>query len=303
MTLSICIPIYNYNVTRLIHELSTQASQLSCPYEIILMEDGSQSFLSDNALLAELPHVQHIELPYNIGRSAIRNKLADTAQYEFLLFMDCDTLPLSSHFIQNYLTAAQSSNADVILGGCHYLKERPDTAHLLRWLYGIQREMGNATERNRHPFRSFTAFNLLIKKSVFEKVRFDESLKEYGHEDTLFGWELEKAHFHLLHIDNPAIHQIDEEENNNFLQKTNSSLKNLWVVYQKIEDKDDFRKDIKILKYQEFLRKTRLLRPTSVLLSLFSKLFRRNLTSSHPQMFIFDLYKLEVLCRASLNKI
>ena len=302
MTLSICIPIYNYNVTRLIHELSAQASLLSCPYEIILMDDGSQSFLSDNALLAELPHVQYIELPYNIGRSAIRNKLADTAQYEFLLFMDCDTLPSSPHFIHNYLTAAQNSNADVIMGGYHYSDEKPDSIHLLRWLYGIHREVKSASVRNLHPYRSFSTFNFLIKKKVFENVTFDESLTEYGHEDTLFGWELKKAHFHLSHIDNPAT-QINYEESNIFLQKTDSSLKNLWVIYQKIEEKDDFRKDIKILKYQEFLRKTRLLRPASILLSLFSKFFRRNLTSNHPQMFIFDLYKLEVLCRVSLNKI
>ncbi|MCQ2211416.1 MAG: glycosyltransferase [Paludibacteraceae bacterium] len=301
MTLSICIPIYNNNVSSLIQEISTQTSQLSCNYEIILMDDGSQCHKPENSQLTNLPNVQYIELSSNIGRSAIRNKLADTAQYDYLLFMDCDTFPTSSQFIHNYIEAAESSGADVIIGGYHYKKEKPAEEYLLRWTYGLNREEKSAAERNQHPFRSFSTFNFFIKKEVFNHVRFDETLKEYGHEDTLFGWDMKRHQFKFLHIDNPATH-LAYEKTDDFLEKTKSSLKNLWIIYQKNNDKKDLLQDIKVLRYQSFLQKSYLLRPISYLLSHLEKYFIRNLSSENPQMFIFDLYKLNVLCKVSLEK-
>ena len=50
-----------------------------------------------------------------------------------------------------------------------------------------------AAERNKHPHAGFSTFNVLIEKSVFSKIRFNEELKQYGHEDTLTGLPVEKS--------------------------------------------------------------------------------------------------------------
>ena len=88
--LSILIPIYNYDVTQLVTQLHQQATATHQPFEIITIEDGSVKHIAENDLLRDLPNVTHIVREKNIGRSAIRNQLADMAQYDYLLFIDCD---------------------------------------------------------------------------------------------------------------------------------------------------------------------------------------------------------------------
>ena len=100
MELSICIPVYNQDVTSLVHELHRQASRSSCAFEILLMEDGSTSFLEENSTLGSLESVRYVRLPQNVGRSAIRNRLADEARYEYLIFMDCDVFPQDDSFLE-----------------------------------------------------------------------------------------------------------------------------------------------------------------------------------------------------------
>ncbi len=299
MTLSVCIPIYNYNVTKLIRDLASQADSAGLSYEILLMDDGSSSHKEENRQLTSLTHVTYTELPHNIGRSAIRNQLAAVAQYEFLLFMDCDTEVYDENFIQRYIDAATQQKADVILGGCCY-KEGPQSKEMfLRWFYGKAREERSAEIRNQNPYRSFSAFNCLIRKEIFDIVNFDNTLTQYGHEDTLFGWELKKKHIPFLHIDNPAYH-LSYDDTDSFIIKTNSSMHNLWVIYDKIEEKEEFREDIKILKYQDWLKKHHLISPFVFSFGLMKKLLIFNLKSSAPSLFVYDLYKLGILCTESM---
>ena len=175
MTLSICIPIYNYNATKLITDLSQQALKEKIEHEIILIDDNSDLYENENAQLATLPYTQLTRLPQNIGRSAIRNQLAKNARFEYILFMDCDAEIVDDFFIKRYMDAVQSSHADIIMGGCCYKKEQPASDYYLRWLYGIQREEKPAAERNAAPYRSFSAFNCLIKKNLFSTIQFDET--------------------------------------------------------------------------------------------------------------------------------
>ena len=79
--LSILIPTYNYDITQLVKDLYAQAEGLGVQYEIIVMEDGSDQFLVANQQIGLLNHCRYIALPDNIGRSAIRNRLADEAQF------------------------------------------------------------------------------------------------------------------------------------------------------------------------------------------------------------------------------
>ena len=178
VSLSICIPIFNHDCTDLINRLDEQCVQSGINYEIILIDDCSSLHKEANRMLAQLPNVQYTELPQNIGRAAIRNRLAETARFSHLLFMDCDTQIIDSQFIPKYLFAVKECNADVILGGVCYSDEMPQQPYLLRWVYGKNREERPAHERNLQPYRAFTAFNALIRKEVFEKVRFEVVLDE-----------------------------------------------------------------------------------------------------------------------------
>ena len=75
--LSVLIPVYNYNVTKLVGDLHAQLVESMADFEIIVMEDGSTRCTEQNATLATLDNCHYVTLGHNMGRSAIRNRLID----------------------------------------------------------------------------------------------------------------------------------------------------------------------------------------------------------------------------------
>src|ERR1044071_5613337 len=105
--LSILIPVYNFDVTGL--AASLQASETNIPFEIICLDDGSAPmFKAINKKIAGLENIIYEELPQNIGRSKIRNLLAERAKYEYLLFLDCDSTAVSGRFLSSYVSNVKS---------------------------------------------------------------------------------------------------------------------------------------------------------------------------------------------------
>ncbi|MEZ4985408.1 MAG: hypothetical protein R2795_10285 [Saprospiraceae bacterium] len=82
-------------------------------------------------------------LPQNIGRARIRNWLAERANYEYLLFLDCDSGIPDAHFIERYLLHLAPDT--VICGGRTYLPTPPNDNTYLHWYYGSQREVRNSS--------------------------------------------------------------------------------------------------------------------------------------------------------------
>ena len=297
--LSILIPTYNTNLHPLVSELQAQLNDYQIEYEIIISDDASSdtSVRFHNALLAEQDHVQYIQHEQNIGRSKIRNSLADAAKYPTLLFMDCDARVKSNDYISKYLHYLDEKNLQgtdfVVLGGLSYREMRPEKTKLLRYRYGIKREVRPAYERNRDPYRAFTPFNMLISKSVFEKCRFEESLKQYGYEDTFFGIGLKKCGIPVYHIDTELYHEgIDTNEL--LLDKVAAGVANLVNLqsHNKLDDK--FLAVSTLLATYQKLKRTLSGRFT---LSLLSKIKQplRNIASTYNSLMFLDLYKLAVM--------
>ena len=289
---SVCIPVYNFSVLNAVVELHKQSVQTGFPFEILVIDDCSASFKEENQKMQSFSNVRYIELEKNIGRSAIRNKLAEYAQHSYLIFMDCDIIVHNPDFIQRYLNEIPS---EVVIGGCGYFMTPPnDKTHLLRWKYGISREMRQASLRNRNPHKSFSTFNFMIRKDIFDKIKFDENISGYGHEDTFFGWNLAKQNISIKHIDNNLIH-ASPDNSLTFISHIKNSIRNLWLLYMNIPEKARFAEDNKLLHHYLIFRKYHL----CFLISLFSKLFRpvifKNLISDKPNMKLFDLYRLTIL--------
>ena len=134
----------------------------------------------------------------------------------------------------------------------------------------------------------------MIKKDIFDKVRFDENISGYGHEDTFFGWNLKEQNISIKHIDNHILH-VNPIDYSTFISQTKNSIRNLWLLYRNIPVKARFAEDNKLLHHYLIFRKYHL----CFLISLFSKLFRpvifKNLISDKPNMKLFDLYRLTIL--------
>ncbi|MCQ2286298.1 MAG: glycosyltransferase [Bacteroidales bacterium] len=298
--LSICISIYNWEVTTLVRDLLAQAYALNVPFEVVLLDDASEeSFQQLNAPLSTLPYVTYVKNEVNGGRSAARNRLANLARYPYLLFLDCDTSVTHSDFLKNYLAQLP---AKVVSGGYAYGLDKPLKENRLRWVYGLNREVVAAEVRNLNPNYSFSTFNFLISKDIFQKISFDETLSQYGHEDTLFGIELLENEIVVKHIDNPLRHDV-VISSEKFLKQTESAIDNLIIVLQKVKNKEAFIQNVSLLRTYFSLKKWHLLSFYRLFYTLFSRLLKRNLTSANPSIFLFDLYKLGYLSKKNENEI
>ncbi len=289
--LSILIPIYNYDVRQLVADLHGQCLAAGKDFEFVCFDDGSlDHFKEENREIAGFEHVNYRELPQNLGRSAIRNVLGKAASMPYLLFMDCDNRVVSPDFIQKHL--AQIQPGAVVYGGSSYSPAPPaESSFYLHWYYGANREQLELEQRKNKPYHSFKTNNFIVPKDIFLSIGFDESLRQYGHEDTLFGIELAKHGIPIFHIDNPLEH-IGLEPVDVFLKKTKQGLENLailWKAGKPVETK-------LLAMYQPLHR----LGFGGLLAWLFSKTEDRllkNLKSPRPSLRLFDLYKLGYFAR------
>lgn len=286
--LSILIPTYNYDCLGLVEELHRQAQTLSFPIEILVADDGSsEEFKRNNRKINRVSNCKFIELKENVGRAKIRNFLSEKAQYNLLLFIDSDAGLVKKDFLQNYIYAAQ--NSDVVCGGLIYDRPIPSVLSSLRYYYGIYAEERSARKRNLHPYSQFSSFSFLIKKRIFQKILFDESFTEYGHEDTAFGMELEKQGVRIKHIDNPLYH-LGLERNDDFLRKTEKGIETLYCNSALLFN------HVRLLQAYKKLKKYRVQSVLATLFRLTERYLRDNLLSTHPNMRLFAFYKLGYLC-------
>jgi GT2 family glycosyltransferase len=294
--ISILIPIYNFNIVSLVTELQKQATQAQIPFEIIVMDDCSSELLRDqNKGVAKLAGVKFLELDKNIGRASIRNRLAELAGYTTLLFMDCDSEVAEKDFIKNYIPYC--GRDVVVCGGRVYRRDPPEEPdQLLRWLYGVYREQIPVRVRNSSPYRSFMTNNFLISRSILSQIPFDESIVQYGHEDTLFGFELRRKGIPVIHIQNPLIH-IGLEIAREFIRKSSEGIENLITLVRvgKI-NRTDF-KDIRLLQAFDLLYRLRAVRLYMQVYNQVERIVMDNLMGANPSMKAFDLYKLSHLAK------
>ncbi|MBE0390898.1 glycosyltransferase [Flavobacterium sp. PL002] len=289
--LSILIPIYNYNAFPLVHELHKQCVECNIDFEIICIDDASTLCTDANTVIDTLLHCKLIVLKKNIGRSQIRNQLAFKAQYQWFLFLDCDTFPKKDTFIKNYFQKITIGNHKVFSGGLAYAKNKPENNQLLRWVYGKSREEIPLKIRKKNPYQTALVSNVAIHKTIFETINFNENIKTYGYEDYFFVQELEMNHILVIPIENPVLH-LNLETSVVFLQKTKTALETLF----QISKKNNIAINTPLIKTYKKLESLRIT-------ALFSFLFRKNKTklerqllSKKPNLFMFDLYKIGYFC-------
>ncbi|MBN9294789.1 MAG: glycosyltransferase [Flavobacteriia bacterium] len=286
--ISILVAVYNYSVEVLLDGLTLQLSKIKIPAEVIFMDDCSANteISRHNLTLTEnRTAIRYIVSHKNVGRSAIRNRLAQQANYSHLLFIDVDSKIVNPDFLENYLLHIE--DAPVIAGGTVY-SELKNSLHSLRFYYGKNREEVAAAQRNQDPYAAITLNNLFIEKTVYLKFPLDEQLTHYGHEDTKFGYELKANNVSLLHIDNPVEH-IGLEDNPAFLEKTKLGVINFVKLVR-----EGLGHESKLYRAYQKLERFHTIGLFRFFYTRFSKKIMKNLLSEKPSIRLFDLYKLHI---------
>ncbi|MCJ7934015.1 MAG: glycosyltransferase family 2 protein [Chryseobacterium sp.] len=291
MELSICIPVFNFDVRELVFDLKKEIEAYDMDVEIILIDDASDdSFKHINTSLHN--EVQNlIFLEKNIGRSKIRNLFSKYSRGKYLLFLDCDVKIDNAAFLQNYLAEIKKQPDLELMYGNFKIAGQYSTT--LRNKYSLEREIFSGDHSSN--FSLFKTVNFVIKKNIFEKFPFNEELVEYGYEDFVFSKLLEQNKIKFLAINNPVIH-FDDTSNEVFLKKTAVAMRSLLTLSENSQNRA-FIKDIKVYKAAVKLKQLKMVSVFLFLYGIFEDKIKKNLLSQNPNIKYFDFYKLGLLVR------
>lgn len=291
--ISVCIPIFNSDATSLVNKLIEQANFLENKIEIVVIDDCSNAdWKLKNESIQNL--CNYIKLTKNNGRSKIRNLFLNHAKGEFFLFIDGDSEIISDNFLADYLNFTEKNNPEVIIGGSIYQTQRPNRSHFLRWKYSVCRESKSAETRENVNF-GFKTNNFLIQKRLFAQTLFNETLSGYGHEDTLFGFQLSRKKINLQHIENPVLNK-HLDSNEVFLRKTENAVGNLVQMYNMSEDFPEI-KEIKLIHFYEKIAQQRLISIVTILFTIGKPILFVLLKGGYFRLWMFDFYKLGLFIR------
>lgn len=292
--LSVCIPVYNFDVRELVYGLKKEIENQNLSAEIILIDDFSDRKLC--SLNSEIQGVASVflSLDKNLGRSKIRNLFLNYAQGEYLLFLDCDGKLIQENFLKNYINfLSKNPLTDVLYGGRKVPAEIPDQKHLLRWKFAVERENLSVGERKSHPYLSFQTNNFVIRQNVLYKIPFNVSYSNYGYEDLLFAMDLKSENILIHHIENPVLNN-DVETNEVYLEKVKESVASISSMLKTNAVKNRI-SDIKLVKafgkFNFF--------PLSIFIVFFFKISKnfleKKLLHGNKSLRYLDLYKLGLL--------
>lgn len=292
MKISICIPVYNFDIKNLVASLRKEIRSNQIDAEIILIDDFSDENFREIYNEASSHADRFIFLEKNIGRSRIRNLFLKHTKGDYLLFLDCDVQIDHSDFLKNYLQEITSNReVDVVYGN---FRIDPSYSKTLRNRYSVEREIFSGERTS--DFSVFKTVNFIIKREAFIKFPFDETLIHYGYEDYVFAKKMELNNVTFSGINNPVIH-VDDTSNDVFLAKTEIAMNSLFQLSQN-EENEKYIKDIKVF---NVVRKIRKLGFSKFFLVLYERFIKKNilknLLSDNPQIKNLDIYKLASLLK------
>jgi glycosyltransferase involved in cell wall biosynthesis len=296
MKLSVCIPVYNFDVRELVFDLTKEIDSQKLDVEIVLIDDASkEEFRQINREIQGIAH-QFIFLEKNIGRSRIRNLFLDYCIGEYLLFLDCDGKIIGNNFLKNYIQFIQEHpKASIIYGGRKVLGSASDSDHYLRWKFAVERENLSLKQRLEKPYLSFQTNNFVIRKDILNRVGFNPEFQKYGYEDLLFAMDLKAERIPIDHIDNPILNN-DLESNIIYLGKVEESVESLSHMLK--DEKPSVKlAEVKLVRIYNKLKDT----PFKILLILLFNIgessIKKKLSKGNVSLRYLDLYKLGLLFR------
>lgn len=283
--LSICIPVFNWDVRELVHSVHQQCTKAEIPFEILVGDDCStKTEIRDLNESIPLENYRFIGLGQNVGNAEARNILARSAQNNWLLFLDSDMMPAHDNFIDLYLKEIQADDFDIMSGGIVY-EENVANEYKLKWIHGKKTE---EQIENKDPYLEIRGNNFLVRKEIFLQNPFGGLPESYGYVDTHFGLKLKMSKARVKIIQNPCIH-LGLETNEQFVKKYRFSVRNaFWLHHHHPEMADNLR----LIQTYKKIKSLGLVKPIGFIFSFTENLMLKNLHSKNPSLFVFQLYKL-----------
>lgn len=292
MLLSVCIAVYRHEPALLLQQLAQQLEAYAGRVEVLVYDDSADAaaFYWHQAAQAQYSWLQVLTHTKNRGRSRVRNQLLSSAKGKYVWFLDGDvTLP--DGLLQAYVIRSEGKPA-VYCSGLAVPADAPDN---FRNFYSRKVEVKAADQRNKQPYRSFTAANFAMPRHFGAQVAFPANHAGYGHEDTHFGLQLLEAQLPIHHFDLPVLHAATDSDAA-FVAKTKEATENLAKLFVNDPLFERNRQHLKLIRGWEFARNLGLV----FLLMPFAKWYEKAFQSGKRSLLMLNLYKLVVFEKAYL---
>ena len=194
--ISIIVPCYNSEATikecvaSILNSINNAGT--SKIFEIIIINDGSNDCTPN--IIKGIEKIKIINHNKNLGLSAARNSGIKKSNSDYIIFIDSDII-LSDNWIKEMLFNINKNKAVIGITGNLEPKPCKNISPLDKYLFGPYRGTKNIDINVPLNYESFVFSNTIIKRSVLDDVGyFDESLSNYGGEDTELSIRLAKKH-------------------------------------------------------------------------------------------------------------
>lgn len=207
--LSILIPFLGDDPTALLDHLDREAADAGGGAEAVVLDDGTGDADLTRRLVAVIDRMRLparlITLDANLGRARGRNRLAEAARAEALLFLDSDMRPDRPDFLRRWIDIARSPETPVAFGGISLLQAPRDPAFAVHRAMAARSDCVSHQDRALHPQKYVFTSNLLVRRPVLAAEPFDGGFSGWGWEDVEWALRVSRR-WAIAHPDNPATH-------------------------------------------------------------------------------------------------
>ena len=239
---SIIIPVLNrYEYT--LQCLKYLKETTHCPYEIIIVDDGSNQHNIN--ILKQVKGIQFIQNEKNLGFAKTCNRGASVAKAPYLLFLNNDTIP-KSNWLEALLETIQQEDSTGIVGSKLIFPGTTSVQHAglafdqhgLPYHLDLKNYSEDKSVTHSRYVNAVTGACFLTRKSLFQKLNgFDEAYQN-GFEDIdyclrvaelgyLTKYCAKSELYHYESITEGRINYLQEVRNRNFFQDRWLSFKDI----------------------------------------------------------------------------
>lgn len=280
--ISICIPVYNYDVNPIIHQLLQQCELLPEFTEILIYDDASPVNVT---LDRAHPLIGLHRGEENVGSVGSRAFLAAQASNNWALFIDADVAFPTGLFLKNYLNIINKKTL-IYYGGVLYQEKKPKSDEILRWKYGREREIRKPL--NQEQFYSyFVSCHFMIQRNLALELFKIDKIGGYGM-DIYLSFYMRNEQIPILYFNNPVIH-LGLESNTAYLKKSLEGIETTFNAERRGLIPNDFRP---VQRVYLKIKKVRLLTLFMSVLKFYQKRLEKNVLSHRPKLIYLDLLKL-----------
>lgn len=284
--ISVLIPVHNYSIIPLVEELHKQLESSKVLYELIVWDDAStEAFYLQNKIINHVPNLHYFNSKEHFGKIKTRQLLADKAMFDWLLFIDAETLPKTPSFIQNYLDLIPK-NYDAIFGGLFYGNQPPKQNYRLQWNYGRLKKQVDSAIRNEQPYQEVALNNFMIKRKIFLNI--NSKMEDLGlYSDDYFGALMGVQKVNVFHNENAVFH-LGVKPNDLFLEDLKTSIDEVLKIHSTHPETVE---SIKVWQTYSRLKRKKIVGLAANIYKRFQVRMESKLLGENPSMNVLKFYE------------